>query len=162
LGQHAKYPFTLEDGRKVGGTPKKRGTLFKVQFRDPVEPKYREAATGVVVPKGWTSKKRPPDAWFDEAGNAIQPAYAPPSSGPGCSTTTVTWDEAEALVLACFERDGSKRTYHSSFRLIRRAFPDLPVPAALDAQGCAVQTVAGPVAEVGRRLLPQAERHARH
>jgi integrase len=133
LGQKAKYLFALEDGRKVGGTPKKRGTLFKVQFRDPAEEKYREAATGVVVPKGWSKSKRPPDAWFDEAEKAIRTAYTPPASGAGGSATT-TWEEAEALVLACFEREGSRRTYRSAFRLIRRAFPDLRGPADLTAE----------------------------
>jgi integrase len=133
LGQHAKYPFNLEDGRKVGGTPKKHGSLFKVQFRDPVEDKYKEAATGVVVPKGWHPDKRPPDAWFDEAAKAIQAAYAPAPTG-ACDAATVTWDEAEALALSGFKRKGSIRTYRSAFRLIRGAFPDLPGPAALTAE----------------------------
>ncbi len=48
VGRHAKYPFKLEDDRTAGGTPKKRGAVFKVRFRDPAEPKYREAATGVT------------------------------------------------------------------------------------------------------------------
>lgn len=133
MGQHAKYPFSLEDGRKVGGTPKKRGALFKVPFRAPAGKNYREAATGVVVPKGWHPDKRPPDAWFDEAEKAIKAAYAPAPSG-ATAKTIVTWDEAEALVLAGFERDGSKRTYRSAFRLVRSAFPDLTGPADLTAE----------------------------
>jgi len=119
MGHHAKYVCELADGRKVGFSPKVRGGLFRVQFRHPTEPrKYVEAATGVVVPRGWSSKKSPPADWYSSASDAIRAAYtlSPTDSG---TKARATWDEVLPLLLEGYDREASRRTCQSALTLLR-------------------------------------------
>ena len=85
-------------------------------------------------PRVGTPTKRPPGRLVRRGRKELsRPLTPPPAPTQGAAAIT-TWDEVEALVLAGFDREGSKRTYLSAFRLIRRAFPDLTGPAALTAE----------------------------
>ena len=129
MSRHAKHVCELEDGRKVGYSPRARGGWFRVLFPHPTTPgKYVEPTTGVPVPKGWNRAKSPPADWFSEAHKAIRAAYAAPDiQRKGASRPT--WEEAEVLIAEGISRDASLRTYRSALALVKAALPDLPGPS---------------------------------
>ncbi|HEX4609772.1 MAG TPA: site-specific integrase [Urbifossiella sp.] len=134
MGRHAKHVITVADGRQVGYAPKARAGFFRVQFKHPSEPgKYVEVATGVAVPKGWSSKKNPPPAWFAEAEKAIKEAYAPTAMAGLGVMGNATWEEAEKYLMEDITRDGSARTYRSALSVIRAGLPGLHGPADVTA-----------------------------
>jgi integrase len=129
MGRHSKFSLDLGDGRRVGYAPKAKGGLFRVVFKHPTESRRSEVATGVPVPKGWSSRKAPPPQWAVEAERIVKRAYAP--GGNAAPTPEAPWDEAEQLLLEGIPRDGTRRTYRSVLSLVRAASPKLTGPAGV-------------------------------